>query len=173
MSCRTNCILNRVNLILSNECCSTYCNTNCTSYTQSGQSDRVKRDVATQSSVTTHSTSSHLISEFRIWFRFLFKIWLSGILALFLILALKFLRKRNSSSYQHLSHEETDFTVTDREVTVSVTDSTETDSTDTDSTTSEVVLLADKYVGKWENSDEEVTENFPNAPLDAILSRQN
>ena len=75
------------------------------------------------------------------------------------------LRIRKSTSYPGSAHQENDRSV-------SVTDATETDFTDTDSTASEP-LLSDKYVGKWENSDEEITENFPNAPLHAVLSTQN
>ena len=92
---------------------------------------------------------------------------LSGILALFLILSIKIsLRIRKSASYTGLTHQETG-------PSVSATDSTETDSTETDSTASEEIMLADKYVGKWANSDEEITENFPKAPLHAVLSPQN
>ena len=75
------------------------------------------------------------------------------------------LRIRKSASYPGSALQETGRSV-------SVTDFTETNSTDTDSTASEI-MLADKFVGKWENSDEEVTENFPKAPLYAVLSPQN
>ena len=171
-SCRTNCISNQVNLLLSNECCSTYCNKKCSSYTHLGHTvstDRVKRAVAPQPGVTTHPSPSHMISGSdtgrRIWLNGW--MWLSGILALFLILTIKMsLRIRKSASYTGSAHQETDPSIT-------VSDSTETDSTDTDSTASGVMLLADKYEGTWDFSDEEIAENFPKAPLDAVLSRQN
>ena len=74
-----------------------------------------------------------------------------------------FQRKRKSSSYSRLSNEEIEFIVSVTDSTEIV--STETDSTETDSTTSEP-LLADKYEGKWDFSDEEIAEDFPKAPLD-------
>ena len=159
-TCRTNCISNQVNLLLSNECCSTYCNKECTSYIQSG---RVKRAVATQPSVASNPTPISE-SDNRMWADGW--MWLSGILALFLILAIKMsLRIRKSTSYPGSAHQETGRSVSE-------TDFTETDSTDTDSTASEP-LLANKYEGNWDFSDEEIAENFPKAPLHAVLYPQN
>ena len=153
--CRTNCISNHLDLVLSHECCSTYCNSECPLVTQIVVTDRVRRAVATQPSMTSHPTLSYLISESD------GRMLLSGTITLFLILALiiMLLRLRKSHSDPCLSRQETDSTETD---------STITDSTD--SITPELMLLADKYEGKWDNSDDEVAENFPKAPLDAVLA---
>ena len=105
--------------------------------------------------MASHPTPSYLISESD------GRMLLSGILTIFLILALIIilLLTRKSPSYPRICRQETESTETD---------STITDSTD--SIISEVKLLADKYEGKWDNPDDEVAENFPKAPLDAVLS---
>ena len=163
-NCRTNCISNQVNLLLSSQCCSIYCKTECPLRTQIAFTDRVRRAGAPQLSVTTFPTPSHLISESD------GRIWLLGLLALFLILPtiIMLLRKRKSSSSPRLSNQETG--PTERITDLTETHSTETDFNDADSTETEELLLAAKFVGQWDNSDEEVFENFPKPPLDAVLS---
>ena len=92
-NCRTKCISNQVNLLLSSQSCSIYCKTKCPLRTQIAFTDRVRRagatvwhchttqcGTATQPSVTTFPMPSHLISESD------GRIWLLGLLALFLIL---------------------------------------------------------------------------------------
>ena len=202
-NCKTNCISNHVKLILSNECCSVYCNKECKLNIQLTRSDRVKRAYANQPDVTTHPTSSQVDSQLVTWSDG--RMLLGGILALFLILVIinMLLRKCKSFSYprQKWTYTDTTSDISSRPSPSSkrtrpqdflglrtrtrirttignarplISDPRlsheEPESIDTDSTESEVNLLADKYVGKWDNSDEEIGETFPKAPLDAILS---
>ena len=202
-NCKTNCISNHVNLILSNECCSVYCNKECKLNIQLTRTDRVKRADATQPGATIHPTSFQVDSQPVSWSDG--RNLLGGILALFLILVIINMLLRKCKSFSYPRQRWTD-TVTTSDISSRPSPSPkrtrpqdflglrtrtrirrtignacpvisdprlsheEAESIDTDSTELEVKLLADKYVGKWDNSDEEIGESFPKAPLDAVLS---